>query len=170
MPDVLTHLATGHWLGRALTARSTDPARARALLWGTLAGSALPDLATRAPNQLLGRLVPELGSILHPLHSPLPYAVLSALVARAFVEGHRRAVLGGLLAGGLLHLLLDLGQCNLKPGYTLFFPFSAQGFQVCLYFPESSVRYVGWFAAGSVALEVIRRLRRVSPTASRPGA
>lgn len=160
MPDVLTHLATGHWLGRLLTARSTDPARARALLWGTLAGSALPDLATRAPNLLLGRLVPGLGSILHPLHAPLPYAILALLVARGFVDRDRRAVLSGLLAGGLLHLVLDLGQCNLRPGYTLLFPFSAWRSQVCLYRPEASVPYAMWFAAGSVLLELVRYLRR----------
>lgn len=155
MPDLLTHLATGHWLGRALSTRGLDLRRRRTILLATLAGAALPDLLTRAPTVVLGEALPGLGSFLHPLHSPIPYVLVAILASRAFVPELRRHVLAGLLAGGLLHLLMDLGQRNLEPGYTLLFPFSAHGRQLGLFAPEASVRLAGWFLAGSFVLEAV---------------
>lgn len=66
-------------------------------------------------------------SLLHlttPLHLPVGVILSSYLLAHLFAERHRVGVFRDLLAGGLLHLGVDLLQSHLGVGYALLFPFS----------------------------------------------
>ncbi|MBI4618348.1 MAG: metal-dependent hydrolase [Planctomycetes bacterium] len=160
MPDVLTHLATGHWAGRLLAGRQPARQRRLALLLAALTGAALPDLLTRVPSLLLSERVDGIGSFVAPLHCPLPYLLACALLSRTFVEELRAPVFAGLAIGGLIHLAADLGQRNLRSLYMVFFPFTASGYQLGLYEPEASVRWAPAFLAASAALEIVLYVSR----------
>ena len=126
--DLLTHVSTA-LLSKAATRRP------HAVLMAT--GVVLPDMASRMPGilfELVGGpgdtplIVFLLGSGL--LHTPVGILGTSVLIALCFVESQRVEVFWNLLAGGVLHLGLDVMQTHLSGGYQLWVPLSYEGVEL----------------------------------------
>ena len=161
MPDLLTHIISGQFAARLSSQLRPLPRQRLAFSLALLVGSALPDLLARAPVVLSKAWSHfPLDAVLNPLHLPIPYALVCLLLSRIVEDSIRRPILLGLLLGGCLHLLLDLGQFNIRSPYMLLFPFSTQEFQIGLYSPESSVTLLPALVAASLGLEAIVAVRR----------
>jgi membrane-bound metal-dependent hydrolase YbcI (DUF457 family) len=142
--DVVTHLCSGlivHAMAPVGVVRRWSPL--------FVAGVVLPDLLSRAPATLLGLVHshthPLPTWILYcwpPLHLPAGILLYSALIALLFPAAQRRAALTALLAGGALHVLLDLFQRHVGLGYPLLVPFSGRDFELGLMGTEATVAWV----------------------------
>jgi hypothetical protein len=162
MADVVTHLCSG-LLGEA--ASPAGPLRRWAPVF--VAGTVLPDLLSRAPATLLGLvhshlqpLHPMLLYCWNPLHLPMGILLYSLLLALLFPASQRRPALGALLAGGALHVAIDLGQRHVGLGYPLLVPFSSRDFELGLMSSEATVPWAPWIAAATLVLWGLARWRR----------
>jgi membrane-bound metal-dependent hydrolase YbcI (DUF457 family) len=168
VPDAVTHLCSGLLL-HAL-APEGQPRRYAPLF---VAGAVLPDLLSRAPAGVLslvhGHLVPLPPVLLYcwaPLHLPAGIALWSALLALLTPVGQRPRAFLALLAGGGLHVALDLCQRHVGLGYPLLAPFSSRDFELGLMGSESTVAWVPVTVAVTGvawALSTLRRRRRGGP-------
>jgi hypothetical protein len=147
VPDLVTHLASGYLAALPFWKHE----RERLLL---LAGTLLPDLATRPLNIL----APQAERFTEPLHTPVGYAVLCWLCAQAFDERRARAF-GALFLGGLLHFALDALQRHVADGYTWLFPFSWATYSSGLFWPEQCLAWVPLWALLIAAIELAARAR-----------
>jgi len=168
VPDLLTHA------GIAVFARFRAPRSA--LIW-FVAGSCLPDLASRLPglalamaSWLLGISVPL--SVLEATglcHNPLPYLVLCPLVALCLPAQVRRVAFVNLVAGGLVHLALDTAQTHLNGGYYLLYPFTLRRFELGWIEADASMVVLPYLAVGALAMLGWRFWRFKRSGRSRPG-
>jgi len=148
MADLLVHFATGFAAGRPLR-----DGRLRSILY---LGVCLPDLLYKL--LLYGANSPTW--LCEPTHSPLglvPFCYVGALL---FEEPWRKRAFAALLAGGWLHLLLDLGKNYMGKGVILWaFPFSMDAVELGWYTPEQSPLL--WLPAlGLIGVaELVGRLR-----------
>ena len=125
-----------------------------------LVGTCLPDLVHKGMNVLL-RIPPEYAL---PAHTPIGILALSLLLCFVFVEDERRGAFIGLLAGGLLHILLDSLKSYLGLGGTVTgFPFSWEMHGFPLYQPENGIYATGPVVAVAVLVEMVLVRRRRSP-------
>lgn len=137
MPDLLTHYAV-----LALLARR---ARAAADVTLLLVGTALPDLAGRplmlVPGVPTFHDVPSHALAMQPLYA---FAVGAFLVPRWRVRGRRL-----LLAGALVHLVLDACQSHVGEWFTyyFFFPFTWHHTAAGFVHPSCTVMGAPWLAA-----------------------
>lgn len=129
MPDLLSHLLSGHIAGTAL--RSNRRGWLAVLLLGVL----LPDLLTR-PIYILW---PAAYWLVKPLHTPIGITLTCLALSAFFVRTQRNLALAMLFTGSGLHLLLDLLQKHLHGGYALLFPFSWRSFEFGLFWPEETL-------------------------------
>ncbi len=136
-----------------------------------VAGTCLPDLS-RVPATLLTRLrwdlpqIPEwLCYVWAPLHLPAGIAGMSFLAACLFPEDRRKTAFVNILAGGMLHLLVDLFQTHLGLGYLLLFPLSDWDVEFGLIGSETTVLWVPFLVPLTVAAAWWRWGRR--PTSPR---
>jgi hypothetical protein len=128
MADLLVHFASGFAVGRPLR-----DGRLRSILY---VGVCLPDL--------LFKTLLYLGNaptwLCEPTHTPLgqiPWCYAAALL---FEEAWRKRAFVALLAGGWLHLLIDLGKSYMGSGVIAWaYPFSMQTAELGWYYPEQSV-------------------------------
>lgn len=164
MADLVTHLGTA-LLWKAATGRPH--------LVSFCVGVMLPDLLGRAPVPALQLLVregvPVPGAVVEGVaiaHMPLGMALCSALVACAFVERQRAAVLYNLLGGCALHLALDLTQTHLGRGYFLFWPFWDQDFELKWIGSEATTPFALPVLALGVLALAARRRQKGSSTSS----
>jgi len=153
--DLITHMASGI----AVKAITRGPYTA-----ALVAGTVLPDLGARVPAMGLSALakkgvsVPaELPYAFEVLHMPLGVVLMSFLLAGLFHQEQRKAVFWNLLAGGGLHLLVDLTQSHMGVGYMLGFPLTTWDFELGWMGTESSVLWSPWLAFGAIALWRWRR-------------
>lgn len=121
MPDLVTHISVA-FIVKALNRRPMTPV--------FVAGTVLPDLLSRIPEKALllcHEHVLELPRFVlyTPAVAHLPTGILvwSLALAFFFPEDVRLLAWWNLLAGALLHVLLDLTQAHLGSAYTLLFPF-----------------------------------------------
>lgn len=152
--DAVTHLCSGllvQLLG------PPGPVRRWAPLF--VAGAVLPDLLSRAPSTVLGmihsHLHPLPSFILYcwnPLHLPAGILIYSLLLALLFPQAQRRAALVALLAGGGLHVAIDLCQRHVGLGYPLLIPFSGRDFELGLMGSEATVPWAPWVVGGTLLL------------------
>jgi hypothetical protein len=152
MADLLVHFASGFAAGRPLR-----DGRIRSIFY---LGVCLPDL--------LYKLLLYVGNaptwLCEPTHSPfglIPFCYVGALL---FEEAWRPRAFVALLAGGGLHLLLDVGKNYMGHGVILWaFPFSMQAVELGWYYPEQSPLF--WLPALVVvaAVELGVRLRDRRP-------
>ncbi len=155
MPDLVTHACTG-FLVKAATRGD--------LVAAFVAGSVLPDLLSRAPVELLLLVdthlfpVPEmLIYIWAPTHLPTGMVLWSMAFSFLYAESRRKRAFLNLLAGALLHLVLDLLQSHQGLGYFVFFPFYDKPMELGLLGTESTV----WLAPPLVLLTwMVWRRRR----------
>jgi LexA-binding, inner membrane-associated putative hydrolase len=149
VPDLVTHLASGYVAALPVWRRR----RARLLL---LAGTLLPDLATRPLNIL----VPQAGRFTEPLHTPAGYAVLCWLLAQAFDERRvRRGAFAALFAGGLVHFALDALQSHAGEGYWWLFPVSWASYSQGLFWPDACLKWIPLWALLIAGIELAERRR-----------
>ena len=127
MADLLTHGAAA-----VLTKAATRWSMASVFVAGTL----IPDVASRVPSILLGFVhvhvarIPEwLLFAWEPMHQPMGMVVLAYLLSMLFPAACRVAIFGNLLGGMALHLLLDVIQSHHGAGYMLAFPFATNTFE-----------------------------------------
>lgn len=127
MADLLVHFASGFVAGGPLR-----DGRLRSILY---VGVCLPDLLYK--TLLYGGNAPTW--LCEPTHTPLgliPFCYVGALL---FEEAWRRRAFAALLAGGWLHLLLDLGKNYMGHGVISWaFPFSMRSVELGWYYPEHS--------------------------------
>jgi hypothetical protein len=127
MADLLVHFASGFAAGRPLR-----DGRLRSILY---VGVCLPDLLFKA--LLYCGNAPTW--LCEPTHTPLgliPFCYVGALL---FEESWRRRAFFALLAGGWLHLLVDLGKNYMGHGVIAWaFPFSIDTVELGWYYPEQS--------------------------------
>lgn len=136
----------------------------------------LPDLLSRAPATVLGmvhsHVHPLPSSVLYcwnPLHLPAGILLYSLVLAMLFPAAQRRAALTALLAGGALHVFLDLLQRHAGLGYPLLVPFSSQDFELGWMGSEATVPWAPLIALGTVALWAgVRFWRKPSPHSHPP--
>ncbi len=140
MPDLITHYAVAHLIGR----RWWRPAISLCLL-----GTLLPDLLTR-PVYILW---PQTYWLVMPLHTPMGILIASWLVTLLFRREDRRVVFVAVLLGALLHFALDALQRHLAVGYFWLWPFSWWTTERGLFWPEESLILAPWLALGVVLLE-----------------
>ena len=143
MPDLLTHSLLN-----------------LALPWGHLRrdelavfvfGGVLPDFISRVPAMTLGRgvqpLLEEHVDIdwlingFNVLHLPVGYAAatifLATILPRFMIGPASRLRLSALLlAGGAVHLALDMLQSHMWPGYRYLFPFSLRPLELGWFDPD----------------------------------
>jgi hypothetical protein len=127
MADLLVHFASAF-----VAARLLRDGRIRSILY---VGVCLPDLLFKlflycggAPTWLC-----------EPTHTPLGQIPFSYVGALLFEEAWRKRAFFALLAGGWLHLLLDLGKNYMGNGVIAWgFPFSMDTFELGWYHPENS--------------------------------
>jgi membrane-bound metal-dependent hydrolase YbcI (DUF457 family) len=158
MADLLVHVASSFAVGRPLR-----DGRLRAILY---LGVCLPDV--------LYKTLLYLGNapswLCEPTHSPLgllPFCYVGALL---FEEAWRKRAFAALLAGGWLHLLVDLGKNYLGSGVICWaFPFSMRRVELGWYNTEDTVRFMLPALAVMGVVELLFRRRRTSaPTPASP--
>jgi len=154
MADLVTHVSS------ALLVKA-GTRRPHAVLLAT--GVLLPDIAARAPGIMVDILLPAgeppllavlLGAGL--FHTPVGVALTAALLSLLFVERQRLLVFWNLLAGGLLHIAVDLLQRHEVAGYALAAPFSYTGFELGWISTEATL----WVAPVLAPLSIWSWLRR----------
>ncbi len=152
MPDLAIHLAA------AAVARRALPGQAARM--GLLLGTCLPDVAYKGLNIAL-HVTRDYAVV---ADSPVGVILLSYAASFLFVEEERRAAFGGLVAGSLLHLLLDACKAHLGMGGILVgLPLSLRPLGFEAYSPEQSVYLVLPVVALALGLEWIARRRRREP-------
>ena len=155
MADLLVHFASAFAAGRPLR-----DGRLRAIVY---LGVCLPDLLYKSLLYLGGAPT----WLCEPTHSPLGLIPFCYAAALLFEEEWRKRAFGALLAGGCLHLLVDLGKNYMGTGVIVWaFPFSMNAVELGWYYPEDTV----YLMAPSLALIVVLELastvmgrRRASP-------
>ena len=133
MPDLFAHFASGY-----LPATSRPGVRFDALL---VTGVVLPDILTRIPEILLDRFLGfKVYHFFNALHTPAGFALFCYLLCLFFPERGRFVVFTTLLAGSMLHFILDLMQAQFHAGvYMPFFPFSIETLQWGLFHYNDSI-------------------------------
>lgn len=128
MADLVTHLCSGLLPGALLGAP-------RAVWLGL--GAVLPDLGARVPGlalDLLRRaglpLPTGLDTPLSVLHMPVGIVCGAVLISALVHPAQRGAAVRWLLAGGLLHLAVDLLQDHHGHGYFLLWPLSSWRYEL----------------------------------------
>lgn len=157
MADLVTHMCTALLPGAILGGRWVGP---------VLLGTVLPDLASRVPGLALEQLhqrgiveVPDAAMFAWGvLHVPSGLVLLCLISAYAFVEEHRRFVLGGLLVGCVLHLGLDVLQDHHGQGYMLLAPVSLERYELGWIGSEATVTWALPLAAITAVAWGIRLL------------
>ena len=155
MPDLAVHLAA------AAVARRALPGRAARM--GLLLGTCLPDIAYKGLNVVLQ--VPRDYAVV--ADTPVGALLLCFLVCFLFVEEERRAAFGGLVAGSLLHLLLDSFKAHLGTGGILVgLPVAWRPLGFEAYSPEQSVYAMAPAVGVALGIEWIARRRGTSRPAT----
>ena len=128
MADLLTHGAV------AVIAKAGIGWRMPAVF---VAGTILPDVASRVPAMSLGFIHVHVTPIpqwmlfaWEPMHQPLGMLLLAYLISMFFGVAKRPAIFMNLLGGMALHLLMDLVQSHHGAGYMLGFPFATGSFEL----------------------------------------
>ena len=159
MADLLTHGAV------AVLVKGATGWRMPAVF---IAGTILPDVASRVPSIGLGYIHVHITPIpqwllfaWEPMHQPLGMVLLAYLLSMLFHATVRAVVCLNLLGGMMLHLLLDAFQSHSGAGYMLAFPFSTSTFEFGWIGSEATVPF-------SIPLSILacwmihRRCRRTS--------
>lgn len=127
MADLLSHFATTFAPGQALR-----DGRLRAVLY---LGVCLPDLIYKSLYYLGGATT----WVCEPSHTPLGLVPICYAAALLFEEEWRARAFGALLAGSLLHLLLDAAKDYMGMGVILWaFPFSMHRLEFSIYRPQDT--------------------------------
>lgn len=152
MADLLTHLA----VARVPAALVRDRHVSTLLILGTF----LPDLAAKS----LYWIAWASEDFVRPTHS-LPGLLCLSYLAALFVEARlRRAAFAAFLAGGLLHVAVDMLKDTLDQGAVFFlYPFSTRGFEFGLVDPEDVIFFLPLDAALLVLAWFLERRRHVRP-------
>ncbi|MDZ7337947.1 MAG: hypothetical protein ONB30_05355 [candidate division KSB1 bacterium] len=141
MPDLTTHLALTHLGSRPLRLGS-----ARLPLY---LGALLPDLLTR-PFYIL---YPPAYFVVYSLHTPVATGLAALAVAQLFAPELRPQVRTGLLAGSAFHFALDVLQRQVGNAYYWLFPLSWKTFDLGLFWPEDSLRWLPVVGGAVVLVE-----------------
>tara|TARA_Y100001934_G_scaffold255622_1_gene322822 strand:+ start:15 stop:539 length:525 start_codon:yes stop_codon:yes gene_type:complete len=165
MADLVSHVLS------AVLVRGRRPADAKLL--ALISGTILPDLLSRAPliawdamqdagmfavvsmerEVMLGFTLP---------HTPVGLLLIALWIAVLLPQRladplSRAAVAGWIGMGGILHLVVDLLQEHLQPGYILLYPFSVRGFELGWMRSDGSVWILPWLALACLWLRVLSR-------------
>lgn len=151
MADLLSHAAV------AVILKAGTGGRMPAVF---VAGTILPDVASRVPSIILGYIhvhlvpLPEWWLFAwEPMHQPVGMTILAYLVSMFFCVSVRRAVFCNLLGGMSLHMLMDVLQSHHGAGYMLGFPFGVQAFELGWIGSEATVPFaaplcaIAWWLA-----------------------
>jgi hypothetical protein len=156
MADLLVHVASAYAVGRPLR-----DGRLRSIVY---VGVCLPDLIYKS-LLYLGNAPTWL---CEPTHAPLgqiPWCYAAALL---FEEAWRKRAFVALLAGGWLHLLIDVAKSYMGEGVIPWaFPFSMQTVELGWYYPDDSVYLMlpslGVIAAVELLFRALKARRPASP-------
>lgn len=150
MADWLLHYATGRV--------ATIPARGAVLRECLLLGAVLPDVPAKLLDVgakaawVLFRADDAFEWTAVASHAPLVWTAIAYGLAHLFREPLRPAAFGGLLVGGWLHILVDLGKGTMGHGAVMLgFPFSRAWQDLGWYHYEDTLRFAPW-ALGTVLL------------------
>jgi hypothetical protein len=164
VPDLVTHMALGIFLRRPYESLrpSADDAAGRTMFY---LGILLPDLLTR-PWYIL---FPSIHDWVFALHTPAGMLAVSGLLASRFEKSFRSTAFRFLIAGGLLHFLLDGFQKQVSVNHFWLFPFSYANCGIGLFWPGDAVALAPLWAGLAILLEIGLRLgRQHGPMETRP--
>jgi len=152
MPDLFSHALGGYILLRP---------RWQAFLIPSIfmLGCIFPDMV-RGPLLMITNLIKTAPEYSYPfliLHSPLPLLVQAWLVSWLFEKTIRRRVFLNLLAGIILHLVLDAGQKAYHISYLWYFPFSFENPINGLWWADDGFFVTAVFIMVAGSLFLIRR-------------
>ena len=152
MPDLITHTAFSYAISR-----SPRFDRFRIIFY---LGTILPDVLTR-PLYILN---PFLYPYTVAIHTPLFMLLFCFFAAEFIATSIRKSVRRYLLAGVLVHFILDFFQRHIETGYLWLFPFSWQSFEIGLFWPETPLMLTPLWLALIAIVEIIRwRRKKQSP-------
>ena len=175
MADLISHLLVNQLLGQRCLDRRT-------LAW-FVSGAVAPDLASRLPRMMIQQAMERawLGPTeavraalfgLDVPHTPAGLALLCVAVAALspaawLPAAGRRAAGGWLLAGGISHLLFDLLQRHILPGYAYLWPLHDGRWELGWISTEATLAAIPVLAA-AVWLTRPKGVRAASPKGDRP--
>ncbi len=162
MPDLGTHLASAWLAGRLWSLWTRIRGRDIYLF---CAGTALPDLLSRAPHLALDTLGTRYGFNLQyltrPLHTPAALLLVSLAVSYLFEARTRARTFAALALGALLHCLLDACQVvGPNQGYLWLYPFSSFSPQLNLFSGDRTPLAIPYLVGAALLMEGLLRLRR----------
>ena len=151
MADLMTHTAV------AVIVKASVGWRMPAVF---VAGTLLPDIASRVPAIALGYIHVHLVELprwvlfaWEPMHQPVGMVLFAYCVSLWFTAGQRVPVFLNLLGGMALHMLLDVLQSHHGAGYMLAFPIHTVAFEFGWIGSEATVPFAiplclvaGWLA------------------------
>lgn len=140
MPDLLTHLLAAHAMRRVSEIRRSR-LFAKRLIALFFLGAILPDLFNKPLTILFN--YEWVYWLTMPTHTPIGCLFLCYVIVMLTPKNERSLFLGALLSGCGLHLGLDLLQKHISSGgYFWLFPFSWKTFQIPLFWPSQSIRFI----------------------------
>ena len=148
MADLVTHLASALIPGALLGGPRA--------IWLAV-GAVAPDVMTRVPGLALdlfrnagAPIPPHIESPLGVFHMPVGI-VLGAVAIMPLIHPEQRgAAARWIIAGGLLHLLVDVLQDHHGHGYILFYPFSTFSWELGWIGSEATTTWAPWLAVLTV--------------------
>lgn len=157
MADFLVHFATAY-----VPAKGLRDGRLRAILY---VGVCLPDLFFKGLLYLGGAST----WACEPSHAPLMLVPLCYAAALLFEENWRARAFGALLAGSILHLLLDFGKSYLGAGVIPWgFPFTMGRAELGWYVPEDTLLLMAPALGLIIVAEAAHRLILRASASPRP--
>jgi len=166
--DLVTHLCTALIPGVFFAPRQA--------VWLAL-GAVVPDAAARVPGLALDLLrrvgigiPPGVESPLAVFHMPIGIVLGTLVIAPLLHPEQRTRAVRWLIAGGFLHLAVDLLQDHHGHGYFLFFPLSVRRWELGWVGSEASTLWAPWLVGVTVLLWGMRwwAHRRASGRATSP--
>ncbi len=162
MPDLVTHVAFTHIVGRLFPLKRTGLSLGACLTLLYL-GTILPDILTRP----LYILLPIPDYWFTPIHTPFGMLLITLIIAMLFHSAYRWRIFGLVYSGVLLHFLLDATQIKYYGNNFWFYPFSMKDYHWDLLWAEDYVnRIPAWILLVIVfemALGFLKRKLRERP-------
>ncbi len=149
MPDLMTHVAISHLIKRPFELKqgTSNPVPMRTLFY---LGTILPDLLSR-PFYILFPVTREWVDL---YHQPIGFILMATLFALFFDPTLWKRAWMYLIAGGMLHFVLDSFQEQIATGVSWLWPFSWRNYGYGLMEAGDILRYIPLWIGLIIIMEV----------------